>query len=98
MRRLESYDNYRIKHLRLLRKSINVAIQQKGFTSLHDVHLQQNWLYHTSLDSSWIPLSKKGLYSLVQSDGNPRLDTLLKFCYLLQIDITNLFKEEENNG
>ncbi|SHN33669.1 hypothetical protein [Gracilibacillus kekensis] len=94
---MNSYNDYRKKHLRLLRKSINEVVQQKGFTSLHDLHLQQNWMYHTSQDSSWSPISKKALYSLVHSEGNPRLDTLLKFCYLLQIDCTTLLKEEDND-
>lgn len=95
---MDSYDDYYKKHLRLLRKAIYEAIQQKGYTSLHDVHLQQSWMYHTSQDSRWTPLSKKALYSLMKSEGNPRLDTLLKVCYLLQIDITSLFKEEDGNG
>ncbi|PLR85737.1 hypothetical protein [Bacillus sp. V33-4] len=94
---MASYDDYYRKHLRLLRKAISEAIQQKGFTSLHDLHLQQSWMYHTSLDSSWKPLSKKALYSLINSEGNPRLDTLLKACYLLQIDVTSLFEEEDSN-
>lgn len=88
---MDSYNEYYKKHLRLLRRTINEAIQQKGFTSLHDVHLQQSWMYHTSHDPSWTPLSKKALYSLVNSEGNPRLDTLLKVCYLLQIDLKSLF-------
>ncbi|MBL3647430.1 hypothetical protein [Bacillus sp. RHFS10] len=94
---MNSYDDYYKKHLRLLRKAISEAIQQRGFNSLHDLHLQQSWMYHTSQDSSWTPLSKKALYSLINSEGNPRLDTLLKVCYLLQIDVTSLFKGENEN-
>ncbi|MGX9806121.1 hypothetical protein ACV3PA_02680 [Exiguobacterium acetylicum] len=94
---MTTYDEYYKKHLRLLRKEISEVIHQKGFTSLHDLHLQQSWMHHTSQDSSWTPLSKKALYRLVNLEGNPQLDTLLKICFLLQIDIVTLFKEEYKN-
>lgn len=91
---MDNFSQFKSRQIRKLRESISNALETKGFTSIHDLHLQQATLSHTALDNNWKAISKTALYSLTDSEGNPRLDTLLKLCYLLQIDICDLFKEE----
>ncbi|XKO55437.1 hypothetical protein ACI2WT_22525 [Lysinibacillus fusiformis] len=90
-----NYDEFKSTQLRLLRKNITQALEDSNHTTFHDLLKNQVFDIRLLNDTSWTPISRKALYSVIQTDSNPTLDTLIKVCYLLDIDLSTLTKNEE---
>ncbi len=88
------YQNFRSEQLQFIRQKITIALENSSFSSFHDLLKYQE--FHKGLlnDPSWNPISRKALYSTIQVDCNPKLDTILKVCYLLDICLEDLINIE----
>lgn len=89
-----NYQDFKSEQIRFIRQKISIALENGSFTSFHDLLKHQEFQKGLLNDSSWTPISRKALYATIQVDSNPKLDTLLKLCYLLEIDLEGLIKIE----
>lgn len=90
-----NYSEFKSTQLRLLRKNITQALEHSKHSTFHDLLKNQEFDKKLLDDPSWTPISRKVLYSVLQSDSNPTLDTLIKVCFLLDIDLSILTMDEE---
>ncbi|MGE6369903.1 hypothetical protein ACQKDB_12315 [Planococcus kocurii] len=95
---MKSYLQFEEQQKFLLRSRL---IQQMGklqINSFHDLYQKQNLIAAEKLNpnevSTWIEISRNALYNLQKPDANPELDTLIKLCFLLELDCQNLFEKE----
>lgn len=95
---MSEYQKFEENQKYIMRMNIMKKMNRLDIRSFHDLYQKQNLIVAEKLDSkelnNWIEISRTALYKLQKPDANPELDTLIKLCFLLDLECENLFEKE----
>lgn len=95
---MKGYQSFEDSQKYIMRTNIIRKMNILGINSFHDLYQKQNLIVAEKLDvterDEWVEISRTALYKLHKPDTNPELDTLIKLCFLLDLDCKKLFEEE----